>query len=113
MNPYYDTYMSKKITHIERRIKMIKTELMNLGDMHPGSLSIQSRSWGGQYCQLSYMHRGKGHTEYIRSEIREQTEEQVANYKKFKSLTAEWIDKAIELSKIKAQLKKELISKKH
>jgi hypothetical protein len=81
--------------------------LVSLGDMRPGSLSTQSRSWGGRYCQLSYTHRGRGHTEYIKDDIREQTQQQLQNYKKFKALTLEWVDRAIELAKIKAQLKKE------
>ena len=113
MYPYYDTYMQKKTTKIEQRIEAIKVELMGLGDMRPGSLSTQSRSWGGQYCQLSYTHRGKGHTEYIRDDIRKQTEQQLLNYKRFKTLTLEWVDRAIELARIKAQLKKDKSSKKH
>ena len=109
---YYDTSMQKKTAQIEQRIKAIKAELMELGDMRPGSLSTQSRSWGGQYCQLSYTHRGKGHTEYIQDDIREQTEQQLQNYKKFRALTLEWVNRAIELTKIKAQLKKAEDSKK-
>ena len=88
----YDTFMSKKTVKIEQRIEAIKMELMELGDMRPGSLSTQTRSWGGQYCQLSYTHRGKGHTEYIQDDIREQTEQQLQNYKRFKALTLEWVD---------------------
>ena len=98
--------MPTKTAKIEQRIEAIKMELMELGDMRPGSLSIQTRSWGGQYCQLSYTHRGKGHTEYIRDDIREQTKQQLQNYKRFKALTLEWVDRAIELAKIKAQIKK-------
>ena len=104
--------MKKKTTKIEQRIETIKAELMGLGDMRPGSLSTQSRSWGGQYCQLSYTHRGKGHTEYIQDDIREQTEQQLHNYKRFRTLTLEWVDRAIELAKIKAQLKKAKDSRK-
>ena len=104
--------MQKKTTKIEKRIEVIKAELMGLGDMRPGSLSTQSRSWGGQYCQLSYTHRGKGHTEYIQDDIREQTEQQLQNYKRFRTLTLEWVDRAIELAKIKAQLKKAKDSRK-
>ncbi len=112
MNPKYDTFMQKKITKIEQRIEAIKAELVGLGDMRPGSLSIQSRSWGGQYCQLSYTHCGKGHTEYIQDDIKKQTEQQLQNYKKFKTLTLEWVDRALELAKIKAQIKKVKDSKK-
>jgi hypothetical protein len=105
--------MQKKTARIEQRIEAIKAELTGLGDMRPGSLSTQSRSWGGQYCQLSYTHRGKGHTEYIQDNIRDPTKQQLQNYKKFKALTLEWVDRAIELARIKAQLKKEKSSKKH
>jgi len=37
---------------ITRRIEQIKKALARLGDMRPGSLSTQTRSWGGQYAQL-------------------------------------------------------------
>ncbi len=94
--------MKKRITALEKRVSQIKTELTNLGDMRPGSISTQSRSWGGQYCQLSYTHQGKGHTEYIQKENTTQVEQQIKNYKKFKALTKEWIDIAIQLAKIEA-----------
>jgi len=42
-----------KAARIERRIEAIKKALAELGDMRPGSLSTQTRSWGGQYAQLS------------------------------------------------------------
>ena len=105
---YYDTYMQKKIPKLEQKIKDIKAELMQLGDMRPGSLSTQCRSWGGQYCQLSYTHRGKGHTEYVQDEVKQQLEQQLQNYKKFRALTQEWIDKAIQLAKIKVDRQKTL-----
>lgn len=90
-----------KIHAITRQIERIKAELMTLDDMRPGSLSLQSRSWGGQYWQLSYTHRGKGHTEYVREEKREQVQRQVANYRRFRELTKEWVDLAIEQCKLK------------
>ena len=91
------------IRTIERRIEKIKRSLAKIGEMRPGSLSIQSRSWGGEYCQLSYTHRGKGHTEYVRKNQRKAVERQTANYRKFRELTQEWGDLAIELCKLKSQ----------
>ena len=88
---------------IAERIARIKAELTALDDMRPGSLSMQSRSWGGQYCQLSYTHRGKGHTEYVRSESLGEIQRQVANYRRFRELTKEWVDLAIELCKLKTR----------
>jgi hypothetical protein len=95
-----DTYMDK-IQHITQRIEEIKAELMNLGDMRPGSLSVQRRSWGGEYVQLSYTHRGKGHTEYVRSHKQGEVERQVAAYRRFRELTKEWVDLAIELCRLR------------
>lgn len=92
-----------RIQSIERRIEKIKQSLLKLGEMRPGSLSTQSRSWGGEYCQLSYTHRGKGHTEYVRKNQRKAVERQIATYRKFRDLTQEWVDLAIELCKLKSQ----------
>jgi len=90
-----------KSKQIERRIAKIKEALADLGDMRPGSLSTQTRSWGGQYCQLSYTHLGKGHTQYIPQERVKEVKGQLANYRKFKDLTQEWVNLAIELCKLK------------
>ena len=86
---------------IERRIQKIKQALAALGDLRPGSLSTQTRSWGGQYFQLSYTHLGKGHTQYIPPERVKEVKRQLANYRKFRDLTQEWVTLAIELCKLK------------
>ena len=96
----------KKETALERKIEKVKQNLMKLGDMRPGSISVQTRKWGGEYGQLSYTHRGKGHTEYVPEKRRKEVERQTANYKKFRKLTQEWIEFSMELCKLKA--KKEL-----
>lgn len=93
----------KEAAAIESRIEKIKNELAKLGDMRPGSLTVQTRSWGGEYCQLSYSHKGKGHTEYVSMEQRKEVECQVANYRKFRDLTKEWVELGIKLCKLKTQ----------
>ena len=97
----------KRTVGIERRIEKIKRDLMQLGEMRPGSLSVQRRSWGGEYCHLSYTHAGKGHTEYVPKSKRKEVERQTANNKKFRKLTKEWVELALERSKIKAQTQAE------
>ena len=92
----------ERMQQIERRIAKIKQALAELGDMRPGSLSTQTRSWGGQYCQLSYTHLGKGHTQYVPQERLQEVKRQLANYRKFKDLSQEWVNLAIELCKLKA-----------
>lgn len=88
---------------IERRIARIKQRLAALGDLRPGSLSVQTRTWGGQYHQLSYTHLGKGHTEYVPPERVREVKRQLAAYRKFRDLTQEWVSLALELCKLKAQ----------
>jgi uncharacterized protein YicC (UPF0701 family) len=100
--------MKKKIALIERRVEKIKRELAALGDMRPGSLSVQTRKWGGEYCQLSYTHRGKGHTEYVPQARRKKVERQLATYQKFRKLTQEWIDLEIEFCKLKIDVEEEI-----
>jgi hypothetical protein len=91
----------ERIQQIERRLAKIKQALADLGDMRPGSLSTQTRSWGGQYCQLSYTHLGKGHTQYIPKQRVKEVKRQIDNYRKFRELTQEWVNLAIELCKLK------------
>ena len=97
----------KKEQALEGKIEKIKRALMELGDMRPGSLTVQTRKWGGEYGQLSYTHRGKGHTEYVPGANRKHVKQQIANYKKIRKLTKEWIERGIELCKLKTKRKVE------
>lgn len=97
--------MNKK-KHITKRINEIKAEICGLGTMRPGSLSIQKRSWGGEYLQLSYTHRGRGYTQYVQDVDRQKIEEQLANYKKYRELSKELVDLSIELAKLEVPKKK-------
>jgi len=89
---------------IERRIAKIKQDLAAPGDMRPGSLSTQTRSWGGEYGQLSYTHQGKGRTEYVPKDKRKTVQNQLANYAKFRNLTQEWVNLGIELCKLRLRV---------
>jgi hypothetical protein len=98
---YYDTTMSKRQITIETEITRIKKALSKLGHMHPGSLSKQKRSRGGEYYQLSFSHRGKGHTMYVRPEDVPDVTRELENYRTFRSLTKKWIDLEIKLAKFR------------
>ena len=99
--------MKKKIAALERSVARIKRELAKLGDMRPGSLSVQTRKWGGEYCQLGHTRRGKGHTEYVPKARRKTVERRLASYQKFRELTREWIDLEIRLCKLELNLETE------
>lgn len=105
---------TKKLQQIEDQINKIKIELHNLGEMRPGSLSRQYKipqKQIGPYYQLSYTHKMKSRTEYIRSEFVNEIKQQVATYKKFKKLMEKWIELAIEHSRLKMKLAKRARSK--
>jgi hypothetical protein len=111
---YYAHMKTKK--PIEKRIAAIKQDLLALGDMHPGSLSKQYGVCGkkncrckdpekpqkhGPYNQLSYVHKGKSSSRFIKPEMLSEMQIQVDNYKKFKALTTEWAGLAADLAKLK------------
>ena len=100
--------MNANIKDMEDRIVRIKRELLRIGPMRPGSLTRQKRSskYKKRYYQISYTHKMRGHTEYTRAEFVPDIRRQIAEYKKFKKLTGEWILLAITLSKFRITLAK-------
>jgi hypothetical protein len=97
----------KKLARIEQQIEEIKRELTEIGEMRPGSLTKQCRTaedkkW--ESYQLSYTHKMKSKTNYVRAQHVAELREQIKTYKKFKKLIEKWIDLSIEHSKIKIDL---------
>ena len=100
----------KRLLQIERRIAAIKVKLASIDEMRPGSLSRQFKDRANQtgaYHQLSYTRAMRSRTEYIASEAVPEIRRQVANYKRFKELSDEWIDLGIEHSRLKMKLERE------
>jgi len=91
----------KKHSDYENEIESVKQALVEVGRIHPGSLSMQKRGRGGEYCQLSYSFAGKGHTLYVREGDVAQVREEVENYRVFRSLVNEWIALEIEYSRLR------------
>ena len=104
----------KKIEEMEEEIDGIKKELMELGEMRPGSLSKQYRKPKekvGAYYQLSYMHKMKSRTDYVRPQFLERTQRQVDTYKRFKKLTERWVELGIAHAKLRVEMAKNEIGK--
>ena len=95
--------MSAGQTELEAEISAIKLSLAQLGRLHPGSLSAQKRARGGEYLQLSYSYLGKGHTRYVRPDEVAGLEQQLANYRRYRELTAKWLALEIELSRLSCE----------
>lgn len=97
----------KNLSQIEKRIVSIKRALQTIEEMRPGSLTQQykdpAKKTGGSY-QISYTHHMKSRTEYVRPQFVKMLKKQVASFAKFKKLTQEWTDLAIEHSKEKIRL---------
>ena len=93
--------MNKRQVQIEQEIANIKQTLLELGHMHPGSMSQQKRSGVGIYHQLSYSHAGKGHTKYVRPEDVPEVTQELENYRRFRGLVTKWVELEIELAKLR------------
>jgi len=100
---------NKKLTQIERRIERTKDRIVLIGEMRPGSLTRQykhSENQTGADYQISYTLDMKSRTEYVRKECVSEIRRQIANYRRFKTLTTEWVKLSIERSKLSMKLKR-------
>lgn len=100
---------------IEKRIERIRRELQDIGPMRPGSLNKQYTVCGksgcrcihaknprkhGPYYQLSYVHKGKSTSRFIRPQFVREIKKELLVYKTFRRLTDEWVRLALEASSI-------------
>ena len=121
-----DVNATSSIQQLEQRIQQIKAELAALGEMRPGSLSKQYNVCGkpncrckdpqnpqrhGPYYQLSWVHRGKSTTQFIRRPFLPQVRAQIARYNKFRKLTDEWVNLALRLAQSRLQAARRSLSK--
>lgn len=107
---------------LSKRIERVKRDLQAIGPMRPGSLSKQYSVCGkpgcqcadkrrpkkhGPYFQLSYIHKGKSTTQFVRPQFVSEVKVQLANYKRFRSLTEKWVELSITYSRLRlAELKR-------
>lgn len=111
---------------IENQIEKLKSQLLKIGDMRPGSLSRQYSACQkpgckcvdpvkpqkhGPFYQLSYSHRGKTTTQFVRPQFVPEVRKQLVAYKRFKRLTDKWVALALELSKLKMEQARSAASK--
>ncbi len=104
------------IQSYQDRIKEIKQELVEVGEMRPGSISEQYNVCGnptcickdpenpkrhGPYYKLSYTHQGKGHTDFVKKEMIDEVRQQLASYRSFRALTKEWVELSVVMAKLR------------
>jgi len=108
--------ISKDEKKWQARIKKIQQRLAEMGEMRPGSLSKQYNVCGkpgcrckdpknpqkhGPYYQVSYTHKGKSSTEFVKEEMVEDVSQQIKNFREFKKLTEEWVDLCVKIAKLR------------
>lgn len=106
--------MSKNdsVKRFEEEIEQIKQQLLELGPMHPGSVSSQYHACGnpkcrchdpenpkkhGPYNKLTFVRRGKSACRFVREENLEEMKSRLQAYKTFKDLTDRWVAIAIKM----------------
>jgi hypothetical protein len=98
--------MLKTLSRLEEAIRRIKGELMDLGPMRPGSLSRQYRDPKTKqrpFHQISYTHKGRGRSEYVRPEHLDQLRRETANFKRFRMLAEQWIELSLKASQLRVR----------
>ena len=110
--------MSTKIEAMQGRIQRIKEDLLELGEMRPGTLSKQYNVCGkkgcrckdarnpqkhGPYYQLSFSHKGRSRTQFVKKQALGEVRFQLKNYATFRKLTETWVALSIELAAAKSK----------
>lgn len=100
---------------LERQIEKVKRDLVELGDLRPGSLSTQYNVCGtpgcrckadppqkhGPYYQVSYTRKGKSSSKFVKEKDLPTVRKQLKNYERMKLLMDQWVDLATELSTLR------------
>jgi hypothetical protein len=108
--------IAEEIVQCQTRIEEIKKRLVSLGEMRPGSLSKQFNVCGnptcrckdpknpkkhGPYYQVSYTHKGKSSTQFVKRDNVTETKTQLENYRTFKKLIDEWVDLSVKIARLR------------
>lgn len=98
--------MSTQLEKTEAQIANVKQELQSLGPMRPGSISKQYRlpkEKERPFYQISYTHRMRSRSEYVRPENLAALKRETANFKRFKKLVDRWVDLSLKASQLRVR----------
>lgn len=94
---------ARRLATIDQEIEGIKAQLGQIGVVRPGSLTRQYKDpqkQTGAYYQVSYTHRMKSRTAYVRANFAKEVRQQIRDYKKLKKLIERWVALGIEHSQL-------------
>lgn len=99
--------MSRQLKRIEERIEKLKKEVLALGPMRPGSITRQYRlpkEKQRPFYQISYTHRMRSRSEYVRPENLAALRKETASFRRFKMLVERWVNLALAASQLRVCL---------
>ena len=97
--------MSTNLQRIGMQIETIKQELQAVEAMRPGSITRQYRlpkEKRRPFYQISYTHRMRSRSEYVRPENLAALRKETVAFKRFKKLIERWIGLALKTSQLRA-----------
>ena len=96
---------SNTLGNIEKEIRRLQHRLASIGNMRPGTLSVQYRDPAAQktpFNQISYTYQGRSRSEYVRPDNLAMVRREIDAYRQFKALCSQIIDCSIRASRIRA-----------
>ena len=95
---------SNNLGIIEKKLGNLQRRLARIGNMRPGTLSVQYRDPAAQktpFNQISYTYQGRSRSEYVRPENLDAVRREITAYQQFKSLCSELVELSIQASRIR------------
>src|SRR2546428_11288464 len=113
--------MESQARSLEMKIRKVKQEIADLGELRPSTLSRQYNVCVNPDCrckatppqkhgpdyQISFTRHGKSKTQFVRKEDLPEVKKQLRNYKRLRELADTWIGLGMELSRLKTDQDRE------
>ncbi len=96
--------MSTELEIKEKEVRALLARITRLGAMRPGTLTVQYRNPAEKktpFNQLSYTHKGRSRSEYVRPENLAAVRKEVETYKRFRTLVEAVTELALETSRLR------------
>lgn len=105
----------QQIEQLRREIEDIRRQVLQVGAIHPGSISPQFHACGkascrchdpvnprkhGPYNKLTYVHAGKNRCRFVREEAIDELGARLANYRTLRGLLDRWTELSIRLGEL-------------
>ena len=104
---FYIEMSTQRLAKIDKEIEVIKARIAEIGVVRPGSLTRQYKDpkyKTGAYYQISYTHRMRSRSAYLRPENLAALRRETANFKRFKKLVDRWVELALAASQLRTKL---------